>query len=172
ARCRNAWMRRRNRRRWPTAPPWRSTRPVATGPGAAAEPLRRLGEIAQHEVQDAAVLEIFDLVERVDAAAEAELPPAVVLRGDGADDVHARLDPAGHALDVDRLATVKLQVGDGDFLQGQRENAHADEVGAVDALEALGHHGPDAEKSGALGRPVARGAGAVFLAGEDYERRA
>ena len=41
----------------------------------------------------------------------------------------------------------------GGELQGQ--DAHPDQVGAVDALEALGDHGADAEEVGALGRPVA-----------------
>ena len=46
------------------------------------------------------------------------------------------------------------------------------EVGAVDALEALRDHGAHAEQPRALGGPVARGAGAIFLAGEDDERHA
>ena len=53
----------------------------------------------------------------------------------------------------------------------QRKHAHADQVRAVDALEALGDDRADAEQHGALGRPVARAAGAIFLAGEDDERR-
>src|SRR6478735_7879740 len=54
----------------------------------------------------------------------------------------------------------------------QRDDAHADEVGAVDALVALGDDGLDAEQARALGGPVARGAGAVLLARQDDERRA
>ena len=54
----------------------------------------------------------------------------------------------------------------------QRQHAHADEVGAVDALEALGDHRAHAEQPRALRRPVARRAGAVFLAGEDDQRHA
>ncbi len=42
----------------------------------------------------------------------------------------------------------------------------------MNALEALGNHGADAEQPRPLGRPVARGTGAVFLAGEDDERHA
>ena len=37
----------------------------------------------------------------------------------------------------------------------ERQHAHADEVRTVDALEALGDHGADAEEQGALGGPVA-----------------
>jgi hypothetical protein len=42
----------------------------------------------------------------------------------------------------------------------------------VDALEALDDDGAHAEQVGALRRPVARGAGAIFLAGDDDHRRA
>ena len=58
------------------------------------------------------------------------------------------------------------------LLEGEGNDAHADEVGAVDALEGLGDHGPDAEQLGPLRRPVARRAGAVFAPGEDDERHA
>jgi len=54
----------------------------------------------------------------------------------------------------------------------QRQDAHADEVGAVDALEAPGDHGADAEQQGALRGPVARAAATVELAGDDDERDA
>src|SRR5580693_9800116 len=40
------------------------------------------------------------------------------------------------------------------------------------ALEALGDDGPHAEQHRALGGPVARGAGAILLAGDDDQRRA
>ena len=52
------------------------------------------------------------------------------------------------------------------------QHAHADEVRAVDALEALRDHRLDAEKLRALRGPVARRPGAVFLAAEDDRRRA
>ena len=41
-------------------------------------------------------------------------------------------------------------------LNWQRQHAHADEVGAVDALEALRDDGLHAEELRALRRPVAR----------------
>ena len=52
------------------------------------------------------------------------------------------------------------------------EHAHADQVGTMDTLEALGDHRLDAEQHGALRRPVARRPGAVFLARQDHQRRA
>ena len=54
----------------------------------------------------------------------------------------------------------------------QRQHAHADQVRAVDPLVGLGDDGPDAEQRRALGRPVARRAGAVLLAGQDDQRGA
>jgi hypothetical protein len=56
-------------------------------------------------------------------------------------------------------------------LELQRQHAHAHQVAAVDALEAARHHGLDAQQLRALGGPVARRAGAVFLAGEDHRGR-
>ena len=43
----------------------------------------------------------------------------------------------------------------------QRQHAHTDQVGTVDALEAARDDGTDAEQLGALGRPVAARSGAV-----------
>ena len=56
------------------------------------------------------------------------------------------------------------------LLEHQRQHAHADEVRAVDALEALRDDGAHAEELRALGRPVARRAGAVFAPREHDER--
>jgi hypothetical protein len=58
------------------------------------------------------------------------------------------------------------------FGELQRQHAHADQVRAVDALEAFDDHGAHAEQGGALRRPVARRAGAIFLARDHDERRA
>ena len=40
----------------------------------------------------------------------------------------------------------------------------------MDAFERFGDHRPYAEQTGALGRPVARRAGAVLLTAQDYQR--
>jgi hypothetical protein len=91
--------------------------------------------------------------------------------------------------DCDRHVLTRLEIGDaGDgeavvageaqavarvaILELERQHAHADEVGAVDALEALDDDGAHAQQVGALGRPVTAGAGAVFLAGDHDHRRA
>ena len=54
----------------------------------------------------------------------------------------------------------------------ERDDAHPDQVRAVDALVRLGDHGAHAEEVRALGRPVARRARAVLLAREDDQRHA
>ena len=50
-------------------------------------------------------------------------------------------------------------------LNCKRQDAHADEVGAVDALEAFGGDGFHARQPHALRRPVAAGALSVVRAG-------
>src|SRR5438477_503960 len=54
----------------------------------------------------------------------------------------------------------------------ERQDAHPDEVGAMDALKALGDHRADAQELDALGGPVARGARAVFFAGHNDQGHA
>src|SRR5207253_8474032 len=54
----------------------------------------------------------------------------------------------------------------------QRQDTHADQVAAVDALVALGDHRADAQQRGALGRPVARAAHPVILASYPDQRHA
>ena len=76
---------------------------------------------------------------------------------------------------ADREALAAAQAEQRRVLTGHvlhRQNAHADQVGAVDALEALGDHGAYAQKQRSLGGPVARRAGAVLLAREHDERHA
>ena len=55
-------------------------------------------------------------------------------------------------------------------LEFQRQHAHADQVGPVDALEALGDDRLHAGQAHALRRPVARAALAVIRAGDDDQR--
>lgn len=52
----------------------------------------------------------------------------------------------------------------------QGENAHADEVGAVDTLKAFGHHHTYTQEARPFGRPVPAGACAIFRTGEDKQR--
>src|ERR687898_2350291 len=126
--------------------------------------------LAQHGLQDAAVTEVLDLDRGVHAGLYPELLLFAFVARDLHGQLHARLE-AGEARDVKGLVAREaegfcaLALGE---LQGQ--HAHADQVRAVDAFEALRDNGPDAEQERALRRPVARGAGTVFLAREDHER--
>src|SRR6185436_3647779 len=131
----------------------------------------RRRQLAQHVVQDAAMLEVLALLRSVDAHAHFELDRRA-RRGrcnDGDDFRRAAVQPD----DLERLLAgqaERLRVLA--FLELQRQHAHADQVRAVDALEAFGNYGLHAEQHRAFRSPVARRAGAVLLAGQHDERRA
>ena len=54
----------------------------------------------------------------------------------------------------------------------ERQDAHADQIGSVDALKGLGDHRLHAKETGALGGPVAGGPHAIVAAADHYERGA
>ena len=54
----------------------------------------------------------------------------------------------------------------------QRQDAHSDEVGAVDALVTLSDNRLDTEQLGAFGSPVTRGTRTVLLTTQDDQRDA
>ena len=80
----------------------------------------------------------------------------------------ARLALADHVIGLGAVDPQGLAVDAG--LKLQRQHAHADQVGAVDALEALGDDGLDTRQTHALGGPVARRALTVVGAGDDDQR--
>src|SRR5690606_25172 len=134
----------------------------------------RLGgaaEHAEHVLQVAAVTVVLDLLGSIDAGDDLEGGLlAVVCGGGDGEDLH-RGEPFGDAGDRERLATGEAElVGTFAFLEAEREDAHADEVAAVDSLEALANDRANAEKHGPLGGPVTAGARAVFETGEHDER--
>src|SRR3984885_7887939 len=99
-------------------------------------------ELPQHIRQNPAVAEIFEFVQRIDAACERDERHAVVRAPDLRFELLARLQgfaetENGHdlvALETQRLPARSL-------LENQRQHPHADKVRTVDALEALGDHG-------------------------------
>src|SRR6185503_10421994 len=130
----------------------------------------------QHVLQDAAVAVVLGLVGRVDAYARVELDRlAVVAPGAHA---HGASGLEGAAVELGDLDVERLVAGEAERLRAlalrelERQDAHADQVGAVDALEALRERGAHAEQRRALGGPVARRAGAVFFAGQNDGRHA
>src|SRR3546814_13980764 len=79
---------------------------------------------------------------------------------------------AGQAADVEALLAGQVQrVGGVAVLELQGQYAHADQIGAVDALVGRRDHGAYTQQRRALGRPVARRPPTVFLAGL-YPQRA
>src|SRR6476620_6817609 len=113
------------------------------------------------------MFEVVKLIYSINAANQRD-PPQTAVRGD--DLRHhplARLDLAVQAPDGNLLVALEAERLPGrSLLEAQRKHPHPDEIGAVDALERLADDGADAEQGGALGSPIARGARAVFLAGE------
>ena len=135
--------------------------------------LRLLNQLPQHKRQNTAVAVVVDFDGGVDAEFDGLLNFGAVFAGDGEGDILAGLDAVAEAGDVVGFGAVEVERLRADaFGELEREDAHADEVGAVDAFEALGDDGFDAEKAGAFGGPVATGAGTVFLSSEDDERGA
>ena len=110
--------------------------------------------------------EVPPLVRGVDAHARVEL------------DAGRRADPQRRRPLLERCEVERLLAGEAERLDRlavrelQRQHAHADEVGAVDALVGPGEDEPDAEQVRALGGPVARRARAVLLAGQHAQRHA
>ena len=135
-------------------------------------PLLRFGhQLPQHKWQNTAVAVVVDFDGGVDAEFDGLLNFGAVFAGDGEGDILAGLDAVAEAGDVVGFGAVEGERLSADaFGELEREDSHADEVGAVDAFEALGDDGFDSEEARAFGCPVAARAGAVFLSGEDDER--
>src|SRR5262245_20814146 len=73
-----------------------------------------------------------------------------------------------HAFDGDQLIALQLETVDRrTFWQLQRQNAHAGQIGPMDALKALGDHGAYPEIPRRLRREIAGRTRAVFPPGKD-----
>src|SRR5579885_342778 len=116
--------------------------------------------------------DIFDLFGGVDARDHLEHFGATVFLGAYLEAL-ALLESARHPLNRIDLApgeAERLAIFAGE--EFEREHAHAHEIASMDALEAFGYHGPHSEERRAFCRPIARGAGSVLLACDDYQRNA
>src|SRR5947208_9771523 len=97
-----------------------------------------LHHLSQYVVQNPAVSEVLELVERVDAAEQLDLLHLAGGSMDATDEVAPRLEALRHAENVVALGAVELEtLARGAVLELQREHTHAHEVRAVNALEAL-----------------------------------
>src|SRR6266853_1423073 len=127
----------------------------------------------QHEGQDAAVLVVVDLDRRVDAQQQRHFLHAAVGSPDHERRVLLRPDLALDAANVEGLVAFDPERRDRvAAFELEGEHAHADEVRAMDALEALHDHRAHAEEQCPLRGPVARASRAVLLAAEHHGRDA
>ena len=93
--------------------------------------------------------------------------------GDGAGHVRERFQIAFEAGDRDGFVALQTKRSAAvAACELERDDAHANKIGAVDTLEAFGDNGFDAEKGCAFGGPVTRGTGTILLAAEDHQRDA
>src|ERR1700760_2636825 len=92
-------------------------------------------KMAQHVLQNAAVLEVFELVIGVDAAEQWHPRQLAVGRDDLGHQPLPRLELAMQAADRDLLVALEPErLPGGAFLEAQWDDAHADQVRAMDAL--------------------------------------
>src|SRR5580704_5606901 len=113
-----------------------------------------LEHLAEDVLEDAAVFVVIDFFGGVDAGDYGEFLLAAVggFRGDL--NVFARRESCD-AFDVeDFVASEAVGVARFAWLEFERENAHADEVAAMDALVAFGDDGAGTEQARAFGGPV------------------
>src|ERR1051326_8839027 len=100
--------------------------------------------MAQHVLQNAAVLEVVELVDRVDAANQRYPLECAVAGDDLGDQSLARFELAMQAADGDLFVALHAKrLPGGAFLEYQWEHAHSNQVRPVDALERLGNHRAD-----------------------------
>src|SRR5688572_6919733 len=85
---------------------WRSIW-IETRDQAGSDVARSSRQLPQHVVQDAAVAEVLQLVERIDAAGERHRFPGAIREGDLGVELLAGLELAGEAADRHRLVAAK-----------------------------------------------------------------
>ena len=116
--------------------------------------LRR--QMTEHVLQDAAVLVIVQLIRRIDTADQRHALKPAVRRNDLREQTLMRFQVAVQAANGDKLVTLEAErLPRGVLLEHQRDDAHADKVGTVNALERLRDHRAYAEQNRSLRRPVA-----------------
>src|SRR6266700_360066 len=111
---------------------------------------------AQHVVQNTAVPVVVEFVERIDPAQQWDPLQRAIARNDLRGQLLPRFQVALEAVDCHRLVALQPErLPRRPLLEGQRQHAHTDEIGAMDPLEALADHGAHAQKPRSLRGPVA-----------------
>src|SRR5258705_7094503 len=125
-------------------------------------------QLAQHIMQDAAVSIVFELIQRIDAAEQRNAAQRTIAGHDLGGQLLARLQIALQPAYRHRFIPLQPhRLPRRTVLKGQPQHAHADQIGAVDALEALANHCADADKPRSFRGPVASRAVAVFAAADN-----
>ena len=97
-------------------------------------------------MKNAAVFEIVQLVERIDAADQWHTLEAAIGRNDLGDQPLPRLELAMQTANRDLLVAPEAKrLPRTALFEAQRQNAHSNEIGAVNAFERLADHRADAE---------------------------
>ena len=113
---------------------------------------------------------VFAFNGRIDTSYERRLIDRTVGAADDEGHRGLRLNRVGEAFEVEGFGAVEVEGGRVLTVhEFEREYAHAQQVGAVDAFERLCDHSLNAEEGGALRSPVTGRAHAVVDAAEDDE---
>src|SRR3954453_3445389 len=128
-------------------------------------------QLPEHERKNAAVLVVIDFDRRIDSYRYRHFIGSATRMPDYQRHFLPGTQRMTDTGDVEHFAAGEAEgLRTGPFLELQRQHAHADEIRAMDALEALRDDCADAEELGAFRGPVAGGAGAVLLSGEHDQR--
>ena len=124
-------------------------------------------------MQHAAMLDVVDLDLGIDPALDLDGLFHPIDSADGAGHFGKRFEIARQAEDGNHLVAFQPQgLARRPTGKLERDHPHPDQVGAVDTLETFGDHRLDPQKRRTLGRPVTTGAGPVFDAAKNHQRRA
>ena len=128
----------------------------------------RADQLSQHIRQNAAVAVVLDFLRRIDSDQHVELLYGAICGSRGYRRFLRCRQPFRHARNRITLNSRQSQrVASLARHELQRKHAHADQIRAMDALEALRNHGANAQQQNAFRGPVARRSRAVFLACDD-----
>src|SRR5262245_52136969 len=136
-------------------------------------PALLLADLVEHVVQDPAGQVPRDLASRVEPAAQVDRLARFAGTMNGAPNARTRRHVGMKPFDVDGLGAIEPER----FCvhaawELQRHDPHADQVGSMNALDALRDDHTHAERSWSLCGPVARRAAAVLLACDHHRRHA
>src|SRR5262245_2009235 len=97
------------------------------------------GELSQHVMKYPAIVEVFELVNRIEASDQRHALDLAVGGGYLGMEGLPRRKSVGETANGDGLVALDAELPPRhSLLEDERQDAHADEIGTVDAFEALG----------------------------------